>query len=98
MSGGSTPLLDNVFNIGSVGFVFTDGHFVSDIQFGTADHCFGIMQDFCHHVMGSLGQICDVVAIIAQGFCNFVNGGEYIQISSRADVALVRWKTEDCNR
>ena len=97
MSRGGSPLFNNAIDVGSICFIFRNRHLVSNVQFGAADHRFSVMQDILHHVVGCLGQALDIIAIVTKGFCNFMNGREYIQISSRANIALIGWETEDCD-
>ena len=98
MSRGGSPLLDNAIDVGRICFIFRNRHLVSNVEFGATDHCFRIMQDIFHHVVGCLGQALDIITIVTKGFRNLMNGREYIQISSRADIALIRWETEDRDR
>ena len=98
MSRGGSPLFDNAIDVGSICFIFRHRHLVSNVEFGTADHRFSVMQDILHHVVGCLGQALDIIAIVTKGFCDFMNGRENIQISSRANIALIRRETEDRDR
>mmetsp|Transcript_39753 Transcript_39753/g.44384 ORF Transcript_39753/g.44384 Transcript_39753/m.44384 type:complete len:312 (-) Transcript_39753:1319-2254(-) len=94
---GGSPILFEIFGIRCQIIIFFGTHFVFNIQLGTTDACFGIIQDGFHNFFFRVGGLTNIIPFRFQLSQHGLNGIKDIEVGGGTDISFVGGKGKDRN-